>query len=83
MPKYRSHKEVWAAKISNIDVGETNTKISFKDSDDINFITNEYVKMTTRYRPIEGDYLVVYPDGYQAFSPAKAFEEGYEVIKNA
>ena len=33
--------------------------------------------MVTRYRPIEGDFLVLYADGYQSFSPAKAFLEGY------
>lgn len=28
-----------------------------------------------------GGYYVVYKDGYKSYSPAKAFEEGYELIK--
>lgn len=30
-----------------------------------------------RYRPQPGDFLVVYEDGYQSFSPRKAFLEGH------
>lgn len=27
--------------------------------------------------PQDGDYIVIYEDGYKSWSPAKAFEEGY------
>jgi hypothetical protein len=30
-----------------------------------------------RYVPVPGDFYVVYADGYQSFSPRKAFLEGY------
>lgn len=80
MPKYISHKEVWAAQIEKIDIGEEKTVLSFKDCKPINFITDEYIKMITRYRPIEGDFLVIYVDGYQSFSPAQAFLDGYTKI---
>lgn len=30
-----------------------------------------------RGRPVLGDYIVVYEDGYKSWSPAKAFEDGY------
>jgi hypothetical protein len=33
--------------------------------------------MFTRYQPVKGDFYVVYEDGYQAFSPRKAFLDGY------
>ena len=30
-----------------------------------------------KHKPVVGGYFVMYEDGYQSFSPAKAFEEGY------
>jgi hypothetical protein len=30
-----------------------------------------------KHKPHAGGYYVVYKDGYQSFSPAEAFEEGY------
>lgn len=78
MPKYQSHKEVWAAEISKIEIDAATVTISFKDCDPIKFMYVEYAKMVHRYRPAEGDFLVIYPDGYNSFSPAKAFLEGYE-----
>jgi hypothetical protein len=37
----------------------------------------------TRSKPMPevGWYYVQYPDGYESFSPAAAFEEGYTLIK--
>jgi hypothetical protein len=34
-----------------------------------------------KHAPEPGGYYVVYPDGYKSYSPAKAFEEGYTLIK--
>ena len=80
MQKYISHKEVKAAQIDKIEVGDIGTIIYFKDHDPINYLTQEYEKMITRYKPIEGDFLVVYADRYHSFSPAKAFLEGYTKV---
>jgi len=33
-----------------------------------------------KHTPAAGGYFVVYDDGYQSYSPAKAFEEGYTRI---
>jgi hypothetical protein len=33
-----------------------------------------------KHKPAVGGYFVVYEDGYESFSPAKAFEEGYTRI---
>lgn len=79
MPKYKCFKEVWALKIDKISVREEKVTLSFADE---------------KYSPIQvsaewankhsievGGYYVVYQDGYTSFSPAKAFEEGYELIK--
>jgi hypothetical protein len=30
-----------------------------------------------RGRPVVGDYVVIYEDGYKSWSPAAAFESGY------
>jgi hypothetical protein len=76
IPKYVSHKEVWAAEIEKIDIYDRVT-ISFKDCKPLNYIISEYDKMVIRYQPTEGDFLIIYPDGYQSFSPRKAFLDGY------
>ena len=75
MPRYRCHKEVHALKIMLIE-GNTITPAdegygSFQVSADYIF----------RHKPVIGGYYVVYADGYQSFSPAAAFEEGYSLIK--
>ena len=73
MPKYVSHKTVWALEIASAD--RLTCKLTFKD--------NGYAGITlpadmwSRYQPIEGDFYVVYDDGYKSFSPRKAFLEGY------
>lgn len=33
-----------------------------------------------KHKPVAGGYFVVYADGYESFSPAKAFEEGYTLV---
>jgi hypothetical protein len=73
MPRYVSHKEVWALRIAEINV-ETLT-ITPEDAGYAPFVVGrEYVE---KHRPHAGGYYVVYSDGYKSFSPAKAFEEGY------
>ena len=77
MPKYRCHKEVWALKIVAINYGD-GASLYF---DPVAYgpiqVSKEYL---TRHRPTAGGYFVVYADGYQSFSPAAAFEEGYTRI---
>lgn len=82
MPKYKSHKEVWALKIKSIvrdGEGEN------RDSDGSAIITPEeegYAPFRVegdylhKHKPQVGGYYVVYKDDYKSFSPAKAFEEG-------
>lgn len=40
-------------------------------------VTHEYLQ---KHKPKVGGYYVAYEDGYQSYSPAKAFEEGYTLI---
>lgn len=87
MPKYRSHKEVWALKIAAIEYDSDLAKAEDRDTDgsatitpaDLGFapfkVDHAYV---TKHNPQVGGYYVQYEgDGYTSFSPAKAFEEGY------
>ena len=74
MPKYVSHKQVWALKIAKVE-GYTITPEDTAYAP----ITVE-PEMYLRYTPTTGDYYVVYADGYKSFSPAKAFEDGYKRV---
>ena len=86
MPRYKSHKEVWALKIASISYDRDDAKAEGRETDGSAVITPEedgyapfkvphdYVR---KHKPEAGGYYVVYSDGYKSFSPAKAFEEGY------
>lgn len=84
MPKYRCHKEVWALKIKSVDqIGcDTTTdenpivRVTFEEGIFLPRNFNLHGKPT----PVAGSYLVVYRDGYESFSPAKEFEDGYTRI---
>ena len=76
LPKYKCHKEVWAAKITGITPyeGDTNGLI-LGEVGGRYVVTDEWIK---RFKPEKGGYLVIYKGGYTSFSPAQAFEDGYE-----
>lgn len=80
MPKYKCYKEVWALKIAAINpcVPENCMALDFEESEyaPIHVDFDWYFK----HKPNVGGYYVVYKDGYTSFSPAAAFEEGYERI---
>ena len=81
LPRYASHKEVHALKISNVDEGQQpGGTLHFRPHTDHDPVHVSYEWMTAK-QPHAGGYLVVYDDGYTSFSPAKAFEEGYQLIK--
>ena len=87
MPQYQSHKKVSALKIA---------KIERHNENDPNAETNGSWMITpeeegyapfrvdqsymAKHKPQVGGYYVVYADGYQSWSPAKAFEDGYTRI---
>ena len=79
MPRYKSHKEVWALKISTVEVNEDESaKIVPGDEGYVPFTTEP--GWARKYRGgLDNDpgYYVVYEDGYKSWSPSKAFEEGY------
>lgn len=79
MPRYQSHKKVWALKIVEIMTGRSDEKpggtLHFEDPHYAPLAVDEdYLQ---RHQPKVGGYYIVYDDGYKSFSPAKAFEDGY------
>lgn len=86
MPKYRSHKTVWALKIASIEFDSDKARAENRDTDSSAIITpadpgyapfevdGAYVH---KHGPQAGGYYVVYADGYKSWSPAEAFEAGY------
>lgn len=93
MPRYRSHKIVWALKIGRIDplpnpdttgrsaAASYGATITPTDEGYGPFeVPDTYM---TRHNPQPGGYFVRYADGYTSFSPAEAFEEGNTPIPAA
>lgn len=76
MPRYKSHKQVWALKIKAVELHAASGHIIHpEDQRYAPFkVADEYIQ---KHNPQPGGYYVVYDDGYKSFSPAKAFEEGY------
>jgi len=83
LPHWISHKKVWADKIVEIikevspRSGDTGTRWILACGAFV-IVTDE---LAARGAPVVNDYYVQYNDGYQSWSPAKAFEEGYSLIE--
>lgn len=75
MPVYVSHKKVRAGEITHYERNDSSLKISVYMKD-IGPIDVDPIVLH-RYRPMPGDFLVQYEDGYVSISPRKAFLEGY------
>ena len=73
MPRYVSHKTVWALEIAEVD----RFSCRMKPKDARYAAITLPAEMWARYQPVSGDFYVVYADGYKSFSPRKAFLEGY------
>lgn len=87
MPRYRSHKEVWALKIAAIEFDADKARADGnRETDGTATITPvepgyapfavdaAYVR---KHEPKAGGYYVAYSGGYKSWSPADAFEAGY------
>jgi hypothetical protein len=79
MPRYVSHKKVWALEIDAVGDSDWNAngsrKLIFRDAGYAPIMAP--AEMFLRYEPVQGDFYVQYADGYKSFSPRKAFLEGY------
>ncbi|MEG0207010.1 hypothetical protein [Citrobacter sp.] len=90
MPKYKSHKEVWALKIAAITpqferndnpLGILPTGIVVTPAEEgyAPFFVEQ--QWADKFKPQVGGYIVTYKDGYTSYSPADAFEDGYSLIE--
>jgi hypothetical protein len=76
MPKYKCHKEVWALKIKDLKGPIGGPYVAYPEES--GFAPFELsLDYCRKHDPQAGGYFVVYKDGYESFSPADAFEEGY------
>ena len=77
LPEYQCHKKVRAFKISSIedhgDVFVLNGETSLQ-------VCVVFKSFIDKHNPEIGGYYVRYRDGYESFSPADAFEDGYSLI---
>lgn len=82
MQRYECHKKVWALEVKR--VGNYRTGDDDRVVRDVTFTNGEtrtlWDKIFLRYVPDAGDFYVVYEDGYESFSPRKAFLEGYKPV---
>lgn len=80
LPRYRCHKKVRAAEIKSVEPGRIDGK-GPGATIYLNLPIRSWVcvgeEFMHKHDPRPGGYFVVYDDGYESFSPAKAFEEGY------
>ena len=87
MPRYQCHKQVSALKIASItryeDERTDGPKLGGAEITPAEsgyapfFIEAAYV---SKHNPQADGYFVVYDDGYESWSPAEAFEQGYTRI---
>jgi len=78
MQKFKSHKVVEAAKIVSIEVVvDGSALLHVADGLDNIHVSETYL---AKHEPQPGGYYVRYPDGYESFSPAEAFEDGYTAV---
>ena len=85
LPRYKSHKIVEAMKIGSIHETLDDPPSTFLLAEGpegepvLNVVVTEaYV---AQHQPMAGGYHVRYPDGYESWSPAEAFEEGYTLVE--
>jgi len=89
MPQYQSIKKVWALKMETIVFDADLAKKENRETDGTAIFTAEEqgfaliklpAEFVSKHNPKAGGYYVTYKDGYQSWSPADAFEEGYVLI---
>jgi len=85
-PRYKCHKVVNAFKIARISEGllsesEGSHPVWFLWPTDDNLDPVQVsAAWMAKNKVVIGGYLVIYADGYQSFSPTKAFEDGYALV---
>lgn len=77
MKWYTCHKRVQAAEIIGITRIGDGIRLALDEGPPVEFADGSPI--LARGLPVVGDFLVQYEDGYQSFSPRKAFIDGYTV----
>ncbi len=79
MARYKCHKEVNAVKISAIEIREDKSAVISPVDGSVFYTKPGWAE---RWKGSEDDkgYHVQYDDGFESWSPTKAFEEGYTRI---
>jgi hypothetical protein len=87
LPCYQSHKTVRALKIKALhgtSVPDGSRQLEPEDQPGTEEQPYEVVVLSgdfmAKHKPEVGGYYVRYADGYESYSPAKAFEDGYDPI---
>ena len=81
MPRYKCHKIVHALKIQRV----IDPSLLNDETDGSRILVPEEpfaplrvgMEYVRKHNPQAGGYFIRYEDGYESFSPAKAFEDGY------
>jgi hypothetical protein len=97
LPLYQCHKTVRAVKIREVlrerrtfhhDGGNEHEhvydepRLTYEASPGRYFEIPVTVEYLAKHQPVAGGYYVRYEDGYESFSPAKAFEDGYSLLSD-
>lgn len=88
LPRWKCHKEVDAAKILTIEMAPADQERRFAGGDWLlrmeggETVVVGHEAYVNRHNPKVGGYYVRYADGYDSYSPAAAFEEGYAPLLN-
>ncbi|ABM32319.1 Gp49 family protein [Paracidovorax citrulli] len=90
LPRYQSHKHVWALKIKDVahNPNPDRTGLSCSSSYGAMIYPEEQeyppfevsAEYVNKHRPQPGGYYVQYADGYLSYSPAQAFEGSYTLL---
>jgi len=88
LPKYQSYKIVEALKIAAIEFAEDGSAEIAPACEHVKY-GNVFTDKDYRQKfkgELHGDpkdlgYYVLYVDGYESWSPTKAFEEGYTLVE--
>lgn len=80
MKTYKSHKTVKALKIGRMEGPLEGGEFLLFCADEPNCYQLVDRAFMEKHLPHAGGYFVEYGDGYQSFSPARAFEEGYSEV---
>ena len=75
LPQYQSHKIVHGGEILDIDEDmKGQVRLHFYGDQEPIIVSPEYM---AKHQPKVGGYYVLYKDGYESWSPAQAFKDGY------